>query len=299
MKLTELAPGEYFVGVSNAGYITESWTGRLEPGQTKRLTTNLKPSEEREAGSTRRDQSTGITWVWMPRGSYERGCVATDQACDNDEKPARQLEVAGFWMAKTETTVEQFEKCAEAGACDRALKAQDTDQRTCNWKNGRSAHPMNCLNWSEARAFCRWAGGRLPSATEWEYAAKSGKATIYPWGVGGPNGARANYCDKNCPEALAEADRAKWEEKGWVSKQVDDRYAGTAPVGSFQAGVTTWGLLDMAGNVWEWTDSDYNEKAKEVRGGSWFDSPYILRASYRINRVPTGRNDGLGFRCAQ
>jgi formylglycine-generating enzyme required for sulfatase activity len=251
----------------------------LSPGQAQRVTTQLKRAEvgtPGQPGTTRVDPRTGITWVWMPAGTFEQ---------------------------------EQYEACARDGACSSELRSQDTPENTCNWKNARASHPMNCVNWEEAVAFCRWAGGRLPTATEWEYAAKSGQAVIFPWnrnardgrGIRGvrPDGRLANFCDKNCPAALSEANRAKWIENGWFSIQVDDGFAGTAPVGSYPAGASAWGLLDMAGNVWEWTSSNYDAERKEVRGGGWGGTPELLRASLRNGGQPEGRNVNNGFRCAQ
>ncbi|MBL8922756.1 MAG: SUMF1/EgtB/PvdO family nonheme iron enzyme [Myxococcaceae bacterium] len=296
-KAEGLTPGEYTVSISRDGYTGEGWTGMVAAGQAQRVTTKLKRADVKEAGGTRVDPRTGITWVWMPPGTFAQGCVPGDGECDQDEKPARTQTVTGFWMAKTETTVKQFEQCAQAGVCAANLREQDTAQKTCNWKNGRAAHPMNCLNWEEAGAYCRWAGGRLPTATEWEYAAKSGRPTIFPWGDARPDGRLANFCDRKCPEALANP--KKWEENGWVSRQVDDGYAGTAPVGSYSAGVSGWGLLDMAGNVWEWTASDYDAKTKELRGGGWGYTPISLRSSYRDRVAPSLRDDNGGFRCAQ
>jgi formylglycine-generating enzyme required for sulfatase activity len=202
-------------------------------------------------------------------------------------------------MAQTETTVEQFEACAAAGECS-SLRAQlDSDMKTCNWKNRRGGSPMNCLNWAEAEKYCRWVGGRLPTAVEWEYAAKSGAPTIYPWGDEKPSGNRANFCDRNCPDALNDAAKKNWKESGWVSEGVNDGWAGTAPVKLYPGGATAWGLYDMAGNVWEWTATDYDSSKKEVRGGSWNGTPASLRASYRNSYAPSAWNDDLGFRCAQ
>ena len=252
------------------------------------------------AGEARKDPKTGITWLWVPAGTFSFGCVDGDRECDSDEqKPAVKTQVEGFWLAKTETTVAQYAACAAAGECSTEPRGQDTEVKACNWKNGRITHPMNCLSWSEALSFCQWAGGRLPAATEWEYAAKAGRDVIFPWGNARPDGVRANYCDKNCPAALTDDQKKLWAESSWVALQVDDGWAATAPAGSFPAGANRWGLLDMAGNVWEWTDTDYDAQKKEQRGGSWYDTPLNLRASFRIRRVPTVRNFSFGFLCAQ
>jgi len=300
-KAEGLTSGEYRVTVTRDGYTPFEWSRIIAPGAFERVSVKLDRADVKRAGSTRVDPRTGITWVWMPPGSFPMGCVEGDAECESDEKkPAVMTSVEGFWMAKTETTVLQYEKCASEGSCSSEIKTQDVEPvKTCNWKNGRYTHPMNCLNWVEATAFCKWAGGKLPSATEWEYAAKAGQAVIFPWGRERPDGERANFCDKNCPNALIDADRQKWESKGWVSKQVNDGWAGTAPVGTYRSGNTAWGLAGMSGNVWEWTLSDYDDKNKELRGGSWYDSPSELRSSIRGRTGPSGRDVDIGFRCAQ
>jgi formylglycine-generating enzyme required for sulfatase activity len=252
----------------------------------------------RRAGEARRDDK-GITWVWMPSGSFHLGCEPQDSACDSDEKPGSQRQVDGFWMAQTETTVAAYQACVRAGACAANQLEGDFPEKTCNAPNNRAQHPMNCVDWESAGSFCRWAGGRLPTAVEWEYAAKSGSSRVYPWGNEGVTGRRANFCDSNCPTALSEANKKLSQEKGWVTLGEDDGWAATAPVGSFGRGDTPWGLKDMAGNVFEWTASNYESSNKELRGGSWLNTPANLRASYRSRFEPAKRDDVNGFRCAQ
>jgi formylglycine-generating enzyme required for sulfatase activity len=227
--------------------------------------------------------------------------VEGDTNCrENEKKPAETKTVSSFWLMETEVTVKAYEACAAAGACDAQVKDVDIEStHTCNWKNGRSTHPMNCVNWSDAGAFCRWAGGRLPSAVEWEYAAKSGRAVIYPWGNEAVGPTRANYCDKNCPAALDAAAQEQWKRNGWVDERANDGYAGTAPVGSYAAGTSPWGLKDMAGNVSEWTGTDHDAANKELRGGGWHLTPVYLRASVLDWLGPTSRDGIIGFRCAQ
>jgi len=210
--------------------------------------------------------SAGIVWVKLPGGNFHYGCEPQDRECDSDEEPGSTQHVAPFSMAQTETTVAQYKACVAAGACAPGPGNDD----------GGSDHPIVNVDWHEATAFCRWAGGRLPTAVEWEYAAKGGRSRIYPWGDSPPTATFAN-CGNGC----------------------GDRFAGTAPVGSFPSGDTVHGLKDMAGNVWEWTASDYGSQHKEARGGSWFLNPPNLRAGNRDRIEPGRRNVSLGFRCAQ
>lgn len=190
-----------------------------------------------------------------------------------------------FWLAKTDVTVAAYERCVNAGACNKP----NTDKETCNYGRRRD-HPVNCVDWNQANAFCSWIGGRLPSAEEWEYAAKSGESRIFPWGNEPVSAQRANFCDRRCHQANPDFK--------YFDDSMDDGYAATSPVNAFPAGATKWGLLDMAGNVWNWTASDYDAKTKELRGGGWNVRPQALRASNRgWGDDPSYRDDHIGFRC--
>jgi TolB-like protein len=210
------------------------------------------------------EPKSGLAFIRLPAGSFHYGCEPQDSKCESDEKPGRTAAVRGFWLGKTDVTVSAYERCVNAGACTKP----DTGSDACTYGR-RADHPVNCVDWGQANAFCSWVGGRLPTAEEWEYAAKSGESRVYPWGDQEPNGQLANY--------------------GNTQK--------TTPAGAYPAGATKWGLLDMAGNVWQWTASDYDSSKKEVRGGGWSYRPRILRASLRYRDDPSWRGDFIGFRC--
>jgi len=243
------------------------------------------------AGDIQVEPKSGLEFVYIPAGTFHFGCEQQDQECRANEKPGTSVSVPAFWLGKTHVTVAAWEKCANAGGCAAEPRTRDEAPNRCNAKNGRLHHPMNCIKWKEARDFCAWAGGRLPEAQEWEYAAKSGESRIYPWGDEKPTGRHANFCDKRCHDADPDAAR-------FSDNTQDDGFAGTSPVGSHPAGASKWGLLDMAGNVNDWTASNYNDNNKELRGGSLSDSPKWLRASSRGDfGPPEFQGTSFGFRC--
>ncbi len=150
----------------------------------------------------------------------------------------------------------------------------------------RRDHPVVQVSARDAAAFCAWAGLRLPAEEEWELAARGKDGRRYPWGNAGPrdgNVHRANFGALAC-----------------CAPDASDGYRRTAPVGRFPEGVSPFGLLDMAGNVWEWTSSRFPGRGQEVvlRGGGWGNNPWCLRTSYRHGNPPDIGLDMVGFRCA-
>ena len=194
------------------------------------------------------------------------------------EGPVHEVRVVAFEIDPTEVSVGAYRHCIDAGRC------RPTPQGGgCRLSSAESSnHPINCVGWLDADAYCRSIGKRLSSEEEWEYAARGPTGRIYPWGVSPVEG------------------RACW--KRW------DKREGTCPVGSHPSGDTPDGVHDMAGNVWEWTASawsaDYqgprDETTRVTRGGGWGDSlPENLRASSRGHRPAEYRSDTIGFRCAR
>jgi len=193
--------------------------------------------------------------------------------------------VQPFCLDVTEVTADAYASCVRGGACSADHTGQLTnDGKTfaadpqCNLgMHGRGNHPMNCVDWSQASAYCRAQGKRLPTEEEWEWAARGGaEGRTYPWGNDAPT-------DQLC----------------WSGGELHD---GTCAVGSFPEGDAPGGIHDLAGNVWEWTSSDFvfNRSARAMRGGSWsVTEPFVLGADAPSEELPGNRHDGLGFRCAQ
>ncbi|MCU0293390.1 MAG: SUMF1/EgtB/PvdO family nonheme iron enzyme [Thermoanaerobaculaceae bacterium] len=231
------------------------------------------------AGEKRRFGPAGTERAYIPAGSFTMGCVSADSQCGSDEKPSHRVTISrGFWMDVSEVTVGSYRTFTQATG--------RSAPPSPSFAQG-DAHPVVNVSWEDASAFCGWAGGRLPSEAEWEYAARGGReGMIYPWGDRLSH-EEANYGKDSCCGGLAQG-RDQWEH--------------TSPVGSFAA--NGFGLVDMAGNVWEWVgdwyDGSYYGSSpgtdptgpasgthRVLRGGSWFSYPDKLRVSCRDLHDPS------------
>jgi formylglycine-generating enzyme required for sulfatase activity len=245
--------------------------------------------------------------------TFQMGSDA-DGETPTDETPRHGVTVKPFCLDVTEVTVEAYAACA---SCERPLVTVESEGLTpngrsfwgqfCNRPEART-HPVNCLDWYQAKAYCAASGKRLPTEAEWEIAARGKEARTYPWGHAQPSGERLNACGAECSRMLTE--RLEKVGKGpWPRMYGDDDTAlWTAPVGRYPAGATPAGVLDLAGNVWEWTETHYCPYDKEgcddsrrvLRGGGWdtVESQYV-RAAHRRPSAPTARGWSIGFRCAR
>ncbi|TFG50453.1 MAG: hypothetical protein E4H33_00045 [Anaerolineales bacterium] len=255
----------------------------------------------------------GMKMVFIPQGSFYMGsspeqvaegiqlCQQHYQPCNRwyyeRETPQHKLTLDGFWIDKTEVSNQQFRLCVEAGVCEAPTtckKGLPTYEDP-----GKSDHPVVCVDWENANNYCSWAGGRLPSEAEWEFANRGEGSFTYPWGDDF-NGTSLNYCDLNC--ALDYADTA-----------FDDGFLETAPVGSFPTGASWTGVLNMGGNVSEWVNDWFAEysptpqsnpsgpvegEEKLIKGCSWYYHPAYCRGATRASVDPGIKFDYLGFRCA-
>ncbi len=228
--------------------------------------------------ATRASSSDDVDMVTVPTGEFLMG--SDDPDADRDEKPASKVFVDRFQIDRVEVTKARYRRCVEAGACSRPIGASSYPD------SSKADYPISPLSWQQALAYCRWAGKRLPTEAEWEKAARGTDGRRYPWG------------DEFDPRRVS-----------------TDRTYGASRVGSWRAGASPYGALDMAGNVWEWTSSlykpypyraddgreDLNARGSRVnRGGSWFYGPPHLRTSYRANANEGYRRvDDLGVRCAK
>lgn len=241
----------------------------------------------------------GIAWVRIPGGSFMMG----SNSGETDARPVHRVVVPPFDMSRNEVTFGQFKKCVDAGVC---TAPHVSDNQCWRFIDGSWQHavlpvaaqgdnqPVTCVDWNQAVAFAKWAGGRLPSESEWEYAARSGGLDQkYPWGNNEPS----------CRLAIM-------SDGGWGC-------GSNAPwsVCSKPAGNTRQGLCDMAGNVWEWVQDCWHEdysgaptdgSAREncadtsyraARGGCYDSDVKWVGTTIRRNKGWISHGDGhLGFR---
>ncbi|MFO0555353.1 MAG: SUMF1/EgtB/PvdO family nonheme iron enzyme [Polyangiaceae bacterium] len=206
--------------------------------------------------------------------------------------------VQDFCLDQLEVTVSDFEACVEGKFCRAASQHEENntiDGDACNsGAPDRGDHPINCVDLSQASAYCLYVNKRLPTEEEWEWAARGGdEARRFPWGTEAPNGDLVNACGPECTEYVK-----KYKLEWGATWDPADAFPLTAPVGSFPKGANRWGVLDMAGNVFEWTSSGFDADSNAIRGGSFADDdPATLSVGHR--QAPTEDSYDLGFRCAK
>jgi formylglycine-generating enzyme required for sulfatase activity len=266
-------------------------------------------------GDTWMRPADGMAMVYVPAGEFEMGSSDEEveyalQLCDQylesggctrerfeNEQPAHAVALDGFWIDQTEVTNAQYRRCVEAGVCE----PPGGSGFCVNHADGAyDNYPVACVNWRQAAAYCAWAGARLPTEAEWEYAARGPESLRYPWG-NAFEGSRLNFCDVNCSSS-------------WADGTTDDGYAFSAPVGNYPEGATWCGAWDLAGNISEWVADWYGDypsgrqvdppgplsgEYRVVRGSSWGDYPGYARGANRAGRYPDDIFENLGFRCVQ
>jgi len=236
-----------------------------------------------------------MVMVYVPAGEFEMGSTAGN----SDEQPVHTVALDAFWIDRIEVTNAQYQRCVTAGACDPPVESGSSTRDSYYGDSDYDDYPVIQVSWHQARTYCAWAGGRLPTEAEWEYAARGPEGWVFPWG-NEFDGTRLNYCDVNCT-------------LDWADETVDDGYADTTPVGNYPGGASWCGALDMAGNVWEWVADLYGDypsgrqvnptgpssgEYRGLRGGSLNNDTNSVRCSNRRRNAPTYRFSIVGFRCS-
>jgi len=246
-------------------------------------------------GSTMTSDKDGMILLYVPAGKFIMGNHAEDAfaVCSGirsdcqldafaDEAPPHEVDLPAFWIDQTEVTNKMYAGCVLDGKCS---QPSDTSHfASSNYAN----HPVVYVSWNDAKSYCDWRGLRLPTEAEWEKAAGGTDQRVFPWGNDLPSNNLANF-----------------------NGQVGD----TTEVGRYPGGVSPYGALDMAGNVWEWVadwyDETYYQKSpssnplgpdsgewRVYRGGSWYNFPDVVRSAVRGAEPPNTFKNSIGFRCA-
>ena len=316
-----LPAGEYRVQVSAEGYKPheEALRHGTEPTRVSMTLERAIPGPGGTFAEKLASGGDGPEMVVIPPGVFRMGCVSS-RDCEDSEHPVHEVRIASpFALSKHEVTVGGFARFVDAtghrtsDSCWTYEAGEWKDRSGWNWRSpgfGQTdGHPVVCVNWGDAVAYVAWLSRetgeayRLPSESEWEYAARAGTTTKYHFGNEESGLCRyGNHADASSSFS--------WRNQGCS----DGVGLGTAPVGSY--GANGFGLHDVHGNVWEWTVDCWNDSyvgapsdgrawergdcAKRVlRGGSWFNFPGFLRSAYRSRVAPGNRSGFSGFRVAR
>ncbi|SFD29969.1 SUMF1/EgtB/PvdO family nonheme iron enzyme [Pseudoalteromonas denitrificans] len=290
--VTKLPLGIHDIEVRKLGYKPYKGTVNLNKAQTLRVKL-LKKNEVLESETIINNTFDGLpssNMVVIPAGSFNMGDI-TGNGLANEKPVLKKTLNSSFSMDEKEVSVSQFDFFvsetnytteAEIGkGCAHYLNGEPVWESSLNWKNPGYAQqddfPVVCLTYNDAKEYAQWLSEktgneyRLPNEVEWEYAARGGTETDYSWS----NDIGSNLA--NC---------------GWCGSSWSN--VSSAPVGSFA--VNQFGLYDMVGNVWEWTQKTSGQSDVAVRGGSWNFAPSLARASTRLILARDFRANYIGFR---
>jgi formylglycine-generating enzyme required for sulfatase activity len=241
--------------------------------------TEAEPEPEAEA-QPEAEEMAEAGMVVVPAGEFVMG------SGQGDEEPAHTVLVDAFEIDVFEVTNAEFAQFVEeTGYQTDAEKNNDPSPWRAYFTEGKGRYPVVKVSWNDAQAYCEWAGKRLPTEAEWEKAARGTDERVYPWGD-------------------------EWDVTKVNSKE--SGFRGSVTVGSFPEGGSPYGLMDVAGNIWEWTDAWYQgypqttfnsnyfgETYKVLRGGGWFSDQEQVRTTQRNANSPDAANDDIGFRCVR
>jgi formylglycine-generating enzyme required for sulfatase activity len=281
-KGTVAADEEHDVMISTEGYRFEIRRVTVQPEGKEIVSVILEKLKEGEIGPpTIINPKDGAEMILIPAGEFIMGSdKSKDGMAQDNEQPQRKVYLDGYYIYKYEVTVSQYRKFYQETKRQMMPLAP-----SWGWQDN---HPVVNVTWDDAKAYCDWAGVQLPTEAQWEKAARGTDGRIYPWGN--------------------EWDNSKYN-------NINTGPGQTAPVGSYPQGASPYGVMDLAGNVWEWCadwyDGNYYASAPDrnpqgpasgalrlVRGGSWNVDHYYARAAARIGNDPYVRLNDRGFRCS-
>lgn len=287
-----------------------------------KATKAVKSPPAPKAGKIFRDCPDCPEMVVIPAGYFDMGSPDSEDGRDDDEEPVHRVKVAAFALSKTEITRGQFAafvKKTKYDAGDKCWTFADGkfQERAGDWRNPGypqdDKHPVTCIGWNDAQAYAKWLSRktgkqyRLPAEAEWEYAARGKNSSSRFWGDNPDDACKyANVADMTAKAQILGS-------LSWLAHNCADGFAYTAPAGRFQA--NAFGLKDMLGNVWEWTEDSYHDSydnapadgsawqgkgaKRALRGGSWNSDPRNVRAAIRNSNKPALRFSFFGFRLAR
>lgn len=223
-----------------------------------------------------------------------RGAAGCQASWYEASRPPYPVTLSGYWLDRYAVTNRQYQQCVAAGLCQAPAAVNNS------WYGEPlyADYPVVNVTWHDAEAYCHWAEAVLPTEAQWEYGARGPQSLLFPWGNEFEAG-RANFCDSDCPHS-------------WREAAYQDGFATLAPVGSYPAGSSWIGALDMAGNIWEWVSDWYAPyptapqqdptgptagQERVLRGGSWTSNHWFLHSGYRRSAVSSSYNNDVGFRC--
>jgi formylglycine-generating enzyme required for sulfatase activity len=302
LAISDVAPGPHTVRVSASGKKDFQQTVTVAASAPVTVAAELVDAEKPgpPAGTVRTNARDGLPYVWIPPGSFMMGCSPGDTMCQEQEKPAHLAVITkGFWIGQTEVTVAAAQRFVSANG----ESMPPAPYFNPNWADRNM--PMVGVNWNDGVAFCRWAGGRLPTEAEWEYAARAGiTGPTY-----GPLDEIAWFVENSGRKRV---DPSQIPNEATYNKLMEKNDNGTHDVA--QKRPNAWGLYDMLGNASEWVADWYSPtyyqsspaqdpqgppagQFRVRRGAAWYGVAQFVRFSSRLGSPPDDRAIMYGFRC--
>jgi sulfatase modifying factor 1 len=257
-------------------------------------------------GTKQINPQDGLDYVWIPPGTFQMGCSSDDTECTDDEKPSHAVTMTrGFWIAQTEITVGAYDRFARAARRSMPAEPMSQDGVALNERWQQTRQPIVQVTANDARAYCEWADGRLPTEAEWEYAARAGTTDARY----GSLEQIAWYADTSGESPLDSRRLIAEKMFGRRFRENRNRLHDVA-----QKTPNAFGLYDTLGNAWEWVSDWYDDKyygrspsqdptgpssgqAQILRGGAWNSPPWHVRVSDRIVHPSGVANIVFGYRC--